>query len=111
MLQGLAHAGMEADLEVREAGWKGRGVFAKTDIEKGTYLCEYRMTRVYHPNKYVKEFELNGEGSYLLETSYKPKLMSTRQDVSTKLAGTLIIPPVEVTAATGGLYVCGESIE
>ena len=78
MLQGLADAGMEADLEVGDAGRRGRGVFAKTDIEKGTYLCEYRTTRVYHPNKkdkYVKEYELNGEGCYLLETCYKPKLV------------------------------------
>lgn len=48
------------------------------DIPKGTYLCEYRTTKVYHPKqraKYEDEYIKNGEGSYLLETNYSPKLI------------------------------------
>ena len=63
---------------MKEAGRKGRGVFATEDIKKGTYLCEYRTTRVYHPKqraKYEWEYEKNGEGSYLLETQFGKKLI------------------------------------
>ena len=74
VINGLAY-NLTAPLEVREAGRRGRGVFATENIEKGTYLC---ATRVYHPKKrrkYESEYDKNGEGSYLWETQLGKKLI------------------------------------
>ena len=54
---------------------KGRGVVALEPISKGTYVCEYRTYRVYpvgspEAAELAKEYELNGEGSFVLETAY-----------------------------------------
>ena len=79
VLQGLTYGLTSSLLEVRDAGRrKGRGVFATARIQKGEFLCEYRTNRVYHPKhraKYEREYELNDEGSYLLETQYGRKLV------------------------------------
>ena len=77
VLQGLTY-GLTGDIEVRDAGRKGRGVFATVPISKGLYLCEYRTCRVYHPSKkskYEAEYTKNGEGSYSLETQYGKRLV------------------------------------
>lgn len=50
VIQGLSYH-LTAPLEIKDAGRKGRGVFAVDKIHKGTYLCEYRTSRVYHPKK------------------------------------------------------------
>ena len=78
VLQGLQY-NLNAPLEVRDAGRrKGKGVFAQEDIPTGTFLCEYRTKRVYHPRKkekYEKEYTYNKEGSYLLETVQGERLV------------------------------------
>ena len=54
---------------------KGRGVVAREAIEKGSYVCEYRTSKVYpvgssEEKSLAKEYQLNGEGSYILETAH-----------------------------------------
>lgn len=54
---------------------KGRGVVALEAISKGAYVCEYRTYRVYpvgspEAAELAKEYEVNGEGSFVLETAY-----------------------------------------
>ena len=54
---------------------KGRGVVAKEAIKKGGFVCEYRTYRVYpvgskEAQSLARQYELNSEGSYIIETSY-----------------------------------------
>ena len=54
---------------------KGRGVVAMQRIAKGEYVCEYRTYRVYpvgsvEEAQHSREYEVNGEGSYVLQTAY-----------------------------------------
>ena len=54
---------------------KGRGVVAKQPIEKGQYLCKYRTDCVNplgsdEAKSLAQHYEVNNEGSYVLETSY-----------------------------------------
>ena len=72
ILEGLT-TGHDTPLEVREAGVAGRGVFATGAIPKGSWLCAYKAGAVYPPSekeKHTMEYDLNGEGSYVVETSY-----------------------------------------
>ena len=72
ILNGLS-SGCDASLEVRQEGIAGRGVFATADIPKGSWLCEYKTTRVFNikeKEEVVKEYEENGEGSYIVESLY-----------------------------------------
>lgn len=52
---------------------KGRGVVALKDIDKRTYITEYRYNAIYERKEREareKEYELNGEtesGSYILD--------------------------------------------
>ena len=50
VMQGLT-TGQDAPLEVREGGICGRGVFATGEINKGSWLCEYRTTCVFPQRK------------------------------------------------------------
>ena len=48
-------------------------MFATADIPKGSWLCEYKTTRVFNikeKEEVVKEYEENGEGSYIVESLY-----------------------------------------
>lgn len=71
----LGHSGAPR-LEVVDFGMnKGRGVVAMEKIAKRTYVCEYRTYRVYpvgseEETKLAREYEINGEGSYILHTAY-----------------------------------------
>ena len=54
---------------------KGRGVVALERISKGSYVCEYRTYRVYpvgseEEAEMAREYKLNDEGSYVLQTAY-----------------------------------------
>jgi SET domain-containing protein len=72
ILQGLT-TGLDAPLEVREGGIAGRGVFCKEYIPKGSWLCEYKAGLVYPPSerkKHEEIYDLNGEGSYIIESTY-----------------------------------------
>ena len=65
--------GLDAPLEVRVGGVAGRGVFATGAIAKGTWLCEYKAALTYPPSEkpnHLEEYDLNNEGSYVVETSY-----------------------------------------
>ena len=63
-------------LEVVDIGSpKGRRVVAREPISKGSYVCEYRTYRVYpvgsdEAKSLAKEYELNQEGSYVLQTAH-----------------------------------------
>ena len=72
IIQGLS-TGRDAPLEVREEGIAGRGVFATSDIQKGEWLCEYKTSKIYNrcdKEAIEKEYRLNGEGSYVVESAY-----------------------------------------
>ena len=72
ILHGLS-TGDDAPLEVRERGIAGRGVFATGSVAKGSWLCEYKAGLVYPASerkKYEEIYDLNGEGSYIVESSY-----------------------------------------
>ena len=72
VLQGLT-TGHDAPLEVREGGIAGRGVFATGAIRKTSWLCEYKAGTIYPPSEkdqHTTEYDVNGEGSYVIETSY-----------------------------------------
>ena len=54
---------------------KGREVVAREPIKKGQYVCEYRTYWVYpvgsdEAKSLAREYELNNEGSYVLQTAY-----------------------------------------
>ena len=66
---------LAAPLVVEEAGRMGRGVFSTEPIKKGTFLCEYRTGRIYHPQKRANYYVKNGEGSSLLETQFGRRLV------------------------------------
>ena len=70
VLQGLT-TGHDAPLEVREGGIAGRGVFATGAIPKRSWVCEYKAGAVYPPSEkdqHTTEYDLNGKGSYVIET-------------------------------------------
>lgn len=76
VLEGLLGHTNAPCLEVVDFGPpKGRGVVAKQPIQKGQYVCEYRTYRVYpvesdEAKSLAKEYDLNHEGSYILETAW-----------------------------------------
>ena len=48
-------------------------MFATEHIPKGSWLCEYKTTRVFKRSELEhvkKEYELNNEGSYIVESAY-----------------------------------------
>lgn len=54
---------------------KGRGVAADEDIAKGEFVVEYKYSASYPPNEKPdrdKEYEINDEGSYVLEVQLPP---------------------------------------
>ena len=72
VMQGLT-TGHDAPLEVREGGICGRGVFATGEINKGSWLCEYRTTCVFplaEKSVVEAEYDANGEGSYIIDSSF-----------------------------------------
>ena len=72
IIEGLS-TGQDAPLEVQQGGIVGRGVFATEHIPKGSWLCEYKTTRVFKRSELEhvkKEYELNNEGSYIVESAY-----------------------------------------
>ena len=55
---------LQAPIEIRDAGEKGRGVFATEDIPSSMYICEYKTTNVYNTDKFIRkqrEYETNEE--------------------------------------------------
>ena len=58
-------------LVIKEAGIKGRGVFAVNTIRKGNFICEYKTYRPPYPRSQKaaieKEYIFNGEGCYIVE--------------------------------------------
>lgn len=72
IIEGLT-TGRDACLEVRQGGIAGRGVFATSHISPGAWLCEYKTTQVFSRSerkKVEKEYDDNGEGSYIIESAY-----------------------------------------
>jgi histone-lysine N-methyltransferase SETD8 len=75
-MRGLLGQSRAPRLEVIHAGpLKGRGVVSSEPIKKGSYVCEYRTYKIYHVGSeeakaLAQEYELNGEGSYVLETAH-----------------------------------------
>ena len=76
LTSGLLGHSRSPKLEVVNFGQnKGRGVVASEPISKGAYVCEYRTYRVYpvgsaEEAKLAEEYEINGEGSFVLQTAY-----------------------------------------
>lgn len=72
--EGLS-TGKDAPLEVRNDGISSRGVFATGHIHKGEWLCEYRglVYPLSELEKYIQEYDLNGEGSYIVTSKYPVK--------------------------------------
>lgn len=67
-------SGCDAALEVRQDGIAGRGVFATGDIPKGSWVCEYKTSRVFdrkEKESVEREYNANGEGSYIVESAHK----------------------------------------
>lgn len=63
-------------VEVVTIPGKGRGVVAHSLIPKGRYICEYETHAVYpqsQKQKYEEEYDMNGEGSYILEVQVESK--------------------------------------
>ena len=61
---------LNAPIQVRSAGKKGRGVFATENIHKNSYICEYKTTKVYRKEEYqrkMKEAAANNEVSAAIE--------------------------------------------
>lgn len=55
---------LQAPIEIRDAGEKGRGVFATEDIPSSMYICEYKTTNVYNTDEFIRkqrEYETNEE--------------------------------------------------
>ena len=72
VISGLS-TGHDAPLIVREGGIAGRGVFAEAAISKGSWLCEYKATKIYPPSEkptYEEMYALNNEGCYIVESAY-----------------------------------------
>lgn len=73
IIHGLT-TGHDAPLDVFEEGIAGRGVFALADIEKGSWLTEYKAAYTYPPSEQAKhesEYDLNQvKGSYIVESQY-----------------------------------------
>ena len=70
VLSGLTSHKTNPKLRVIESPGKGRGVVSDERLEKGDFVVEYRSAEVYprsEKTKHVLEYELNGEGSYILE--------------------------------------------
>ena len=61
---------MDAPLEVREGGIAERGVFATGRVAKGSWLCKYKglVYPASERKKYEEMYNLNGEGSYIIES-------------------------------------------
>ena len=76
VLEGLLGRTKAPCLQVVDFGpQKGRGVIAKQPIHRGQYVCEYRTYQVYpvgseEAKSLASEYDRNGEGNYVLETSY-----------------------------------------
>lgn len=76
LTSGLLGLSPAPKLQVLDFGTgKGRGVVAMQPIPKGAYVCEYRTYRVYpvgsaEEAKLAHEYDLNGEGSYVLQTAH-----------------------------------------
>ena len=72
VMQGLT-TGHDAPLEVWEGGICGRGVFATGEINKGSWLCEYKTTCIFplaEKSVVEAEYDANGEGSYIIDSSF-----------------------------------------
>ena len=72
VIEGLS-SGRDAALNVRQEGIAGRGVFATEAIKKGSWLCEYKTTRVFNRSELKQveaEYLANNEGSYIVEAAY-----------------------------------------
>ena len=72
VIEGLS-SGRDAALDVRQEGIAGMGVFATEAIKKGSWLCEYKTTRVFNRSELKQveaEYLANNEGSYIVEAAY-----------------------------------------
>lgn len=65
--------GKDAPLVMKKGGITGRGVFATADIPKGSWLCEYKVSRMFPPSQreeVVEEYNRKKEGCYIVESMY-----------------------------------------
>lgn len=75
MIAGL-QCGRSKALEVKDAGEKGRGVFALEHIPKGAYVTEYKYHKLYPARDrqmYEGEYEKNQELCYVLDVYIEGK--------------------------------------
>ena len=71
-VEGLS-TGRDAPLEVRKGGVAGRGVFATASICKGSWLCEYKTTKVLAKEEresVERHYKKNDEGCYIVDLAY-----------------------------------------
>ena len=69
VLRGLTNSKTQPSLRVVQSE-KGRGVVANEPISKGDFVIEYKTKEVYRLRQraaHMKEYDMNGEGSYILE--------------------------------------------
>ena len=62
--------GKEINMEIREIAGKGRGVFVMQHVPAGTFVVEYRTTKVYPKIKrqeHEAEYSMNEEPCMILE--------------------------------------------
>ena len=69
VLDGL-NRDLNGPVSIRNAGIKGRGVFANSFIPRHTYVCEYKTTNIYSRTEYEKrekEMAINEETCAIIE--------------------------------------------
>ena len=69
-IAGLESGKLGSPVEIATFPGKGRGVVASQKIPCGAFVTEYKTKEVYSRNQMadrISEYELNGEGCYLLE--------------------------------------------
>ena len=73
ILEGLT-TGNDAALDVKEGGIAGCGVLpSAANITKGSWLCEYKTSRIFHPSEKAaaeEEYNKNEEGCYIMDLIY-----------------------------------------
>ena len=77
VLAGL-EGGQSAALCIKDAGEKGRGVFAVDFISRGSYVTEYKYDKLYparERKKFEDIYELNQELVYVLDTHINGRKM------------------------------------
>ena len=69
-MEGLLCRNNAPEMEIRQIPGKGRGVFANERVSAGTYVAEYKTTKVYEQAKraeYEEMYAMNGEPCMVLE--------------------------------------------